>query len=332
MSSWFQDINRELSRIRKGTIAPVYFIYGGDEFLADQVVQSLRRAFKDKFGNTDFTHLHANEVTASALQNALYTQSLFQNHQITWIYEIKSLIPSARKVLVKYLVAPDENNVVLLSLAKFDKKNSFVQEIIEHAVTLYTNTPFENEIPQWIEDTFRERNRSIEPSAIRRLMQLTGTQLFDLANEIDKLDIFLEPGKKVDENDIKQIAGVVRSFSIDDLLTAIGQKNGRKAIIVIRNLVEQGIHDTRIIIPFFHFFWNMQLLRNDRSSSDADLMKWLRIYKPKEIAIQKNLAMQFSADQCRAGIKAAVAADMRLKTSQTDSLTNLIIMIKAVVN
>lgn len=328
--SWLSDYEHELQRIRNGELGPLYFLYGNDFYLRDNAVRTIRKALKSQTAY-DYSIALAQELDANELQNLLYGNSLFQSARCTVIQEIKGLLPSARKILQRYLGQKADDNILILTAETLDYKNAFYKRIQEHALTLMTTTPFENEIPAWIRNYLSAYNRSIETGAIAELLRIVGPDLGKLSNELDKIDIFLPENKEVEEKDVRMLTGQSRTFSIDDLLQALGRRDKSRAVLVCGNLIENGINGVYLVIALYQFFWKLLMLKDKRLISQSqNLGKSVRVYRPKQLDELKAFALRFSRSQLMEAVRALVDADRRQKTTAIETTANFMIAIDGI--
>lgn len=325
--SWLSDYEHELQRIKNGELGPLYFLYGNDFYLRDNAIRAIRKTLKSKT-DYDYSIALAQELDANELQNLLYGNSLFQSTRCTVIQEIKGLLPSARKILQRFLEQKGTDNILILTAETLDYKNALYKRIQDHALTLMTTTPFENEIPAWIRNYLSAYNRSIETGAIAELLRIVGPDLGKLSNELDKIDIFLPENKEVRERDVRMLTGQSRTFSIEDLQQALGRRDKARAVLVCGNLIENGINGAYLVIALYQFFWKLLMLKDKRLISQSqNLGKSIRVYRPKQLDELKAFALRFSRSQLLEDVKALVDADRRQKTTTIEATANFMIAI-----
>jgi len=111
--TWLQDYFKEMEKVRKGQIRPVYLLFGSDFYLASTFIQEVRSALSNR--GIERQHVTAKELRVNDLQQLLYGTALFQTGNFILIEEIKQMIPTVRKMFLKYLENPAESNTVILT-------------------------------------------------------------------------------------------------------------------------------------------------------------------------------------------------------------------------
>ncbi|MCF7832005.1 MAG: DNA polymerase III subunit delta [Candidatus Marinimicrobia bacterium] len=328
--SWLSDYEHELAMIRSGKLKPVYFVYGNDYYLRDTAVQSIRKSMSEQGISYDYAYHNAAELDASELQNVLFGTSLFQSNHCSVINNVKGLLPSARKIMNNYLQQPEASNVLILTADEVDGRNAFYKRIQMSAGTLMANSPFENEIPGWVRQYTAKINRTIDVNAINELIRYVGSDLGKLSNEIDKVHIYLPEEQAITRDDIRKISGYSKTYSIDQLLDAIGQRNKSAAVAICKNLIENGVSDVYLIIAMYQYIWKLILLKDKRLIASPDLSKHVRVYRPKQLEQLKMVATRFSMPQLKKAISKLVQADRRVKTSSCDPVSNFMITLEGI--
>jgi DNA polymerase III delta subunit len=325
----FGTFQKELEFIQQGKLKAAYFIYGDDLYLVDQAVLAAQTAFRRKYPSAEISSFNAMEANASLLQNALYSNSLFESHSCLIVWEVKGLIPTARKVLNQYLQQINSENCLILVQSAIDRKNKFLKELEKSLTVMPAISPDPREIPRWLQEQAKRRNRKIGQEAVQELLSITGGSLSDLSNELDKLDLYCEPNAEINSEDVRAVAGAVKSYPVDYLWLALKNKDLKKAIVVLKNLVEHGYGDkaTQLIIGFFSFFNALLMIKSDpqRRRSEFDLQRAAGIFYRASWWPSAADAGRYSFQQVRAAIAKAVETDRQLKTSsQIDSFTLLV--------
>ena len=328
--SWLSDYEHELNMIRNGKLKPVSFLYGNDYYLRDTAIQSIRKSLTEQGVSYDYDFFNASELDATELQNLLFGTTLFQSQKCSVINNVKGLLPSARKIMNNYLQKPETSNVLIITAEEIDGRNAFYKRIQSASTTMMANSPFENEIPGWIRQYTAKLNRSIDVAAINELIRYVGSDLGKLSNELDKVHIFLPEDRSITREDIRKISGYSKTYSIDQLLEAIGQKNKSTAVVICKNLLENGVSDVYLMIALYQYVWKLILLKDQRLITSPDLSKHVRVYRPKQLDQLKMVASRFSMPQLKKAVSALVSADRRIKTSSCDPTSNFMMTLEGI--
>ncbi|MDD3966437.1 MAG: DNA polymerase III subunit delta [Candidatus Neomarinimicrobiota bacterium] len=329
--SWLSEFEHEIHSVRNGELKPVYFCYGADPYLRDHAISEIRKALKTAGISYDYTIISGTDSDAGEIRDLLFGTSLFQSARCTVIFDVKGLLPSARKILLQYLQQATPGNTLILTAEALDYKNALYKRIQEHAVTLMTTTPFESEIPAWVRKYLAGYNRQISAAAISELLRLVGADLGKLSNELDKLDIYLPDGREVNEADVRMISGQSMVYGIDDLMIAIGKKDKAAAVGICRNLIENGISGVYLVVALYQFIWKLIMLKDARLLNQTkDLAKSIRVFRAKQLEELRIFSLRYNMRELRQAVTALVDADRRQKTTSCDDLANFMIALDGI--
>ncbi|MEA1986905.1 MAG: DNA polymerase III subunit delta [Candidatus Marinimicrobia bacterium] len=328
--SWFSDYFQEIKKMDNGNLQPVYFLFGDDFYLQNNFIDQVTKSYRKKVGEIDREIVYSKSIDISELQNMLYSISMFQKPQLIIIKDIKKLKNNSKKLVLKYLNDPVKDKILVLVSPEIDNKNSFLKSVKKKATTLMITSPFENEIPFWIKNYLAESDSEITDSAIDELIKIVGTNLSDLINELDKLTIYLEKDSKITDNDVRFIAGYSKTHKINDLLNAIGKRDKSQAIFVMENLISNGFSDVYMLITLYNYIWGLAVLKNPQIRTDFNTGIIVKIFNTNQLNQMKQYSRNYSKSELLRGINAIVEGDVRVKTTQTNTMNNLILVIEKI--
>jgi len=320
--TWLQDYFREIENVRMAKIAPVTLLYGSDFYLASNFIHEVRKKLSG-FG-IERQHVTAKELRVNELQQLLFGTSLFQSRNFIIIEEIKQMIPTVRKAFLKYLENPSDSNILILTAPVIERRHEFLSSVSRMALTLYINPPFDNEIPQWAVEYLKKKDRLADREAVITLIRMTGNDLNDLANELDKLDLMLPAGERITSGAVMKSAGYLRTWSPEDLAESVGERDRKKMVIIAENLIKNGVSETFIYTTLFHYLWNLRILRDLKVRDGAKLTRTFRKDKYEKML---RASSSFTNASLARGVESLLKADTELKTISGDSLTRVIFLL-----
>jgi DNA polymerase-3 subunit delta len=318
MSS-IQNFYKEIEIVKQGKISPAVFLYGGDFFLQDLYLMTMTDSvFSNSSQVSGKNTYYCSEITSEELSQILFTYSLFQETQVTILKDIGKLVQSARKVLMRWLEHPGGGNFVILTSNNIEPRNNFYKKIQDKCKTIFTDSPGEKDIPEWINTRCDELNRGITPEAVEELFQHVGSSLLDLNNAITQLNLFLETGKDITKTDVDKMVGVSRVESISSLQAAVGEKDTHRAYSILLNLLDHHVKGTYIITMLTHLFWNLLYLKESPSPDYYSLRRDLRIYNQQSFQLYQKWAQTYSKGELDKNLKHILETDLRIKTTNVD--------------
>jgi DNA polymerase-3 subunit delta len=223
--------------IRDKRFAAVYYLFGEDDFLKEQAVRQLVDSAVDP-ATRDFNLevRRASELDAETLGSLLGTPPMMAERRVLVVRDIGVLRKDARTLLDRYIKAPASDAVVILVTpagAKTDR-------LLSASATALEFEPLTGDrVPKWI--TYHaetELGTPITPEAVALLQSALGTDLPQLAIELDKLASYANGGT-IDDAAVTAIVGVRRGETLGTFLDAVGARDVVTALDLLPSVMAQ---------------------------------------------------------------------------------------------
>ncbi|MDR0307035.1 MAG: DNA polymerase III subunit delta [Chitinispirillales bacterium] len=221
--------------------------------------------------------------TLSSFIGRMMTASLFQEIRVFCIFHAQSFSESELGELDKALdyEIPD---VYLFIAAQIEKRSSAEAKILKKlqlkkraAAALVTvqdcSKPYDNKLAEWITKQAPGMfNRQIERDAAQLLAELVEFDL--LYSELQKIDINLPAGARIDKKIVEEITGATRTLTVFELAAALGQKDLPRALNVLDSLFSCGFSAPFAISAIFRHFWSLFKIKNFLEKNPALLKQY----------------------------------------------------------
>jgi DNA polymerase-3 subunit delta len=215
---------------------PVYFFHGEDDFLKDARIRELVETAVDP-STRDFNLelRRGNELDSETLDSLLSTPPMLAERRVVVIRDVDKLKKDPRLLLERYLVRPAADTVLVLVApagAKADKP------LAERATAVEFAPLTGDRIPRWINHQAETvLGRHITPDAVTLLQEAVGSDLAQLAVELEKLASYASD--TIDESAVTAVVGIRRGESLGSLLDAVAAKNVTAALALIPGVLQQ---------------------------------------------------------------------------------------------
>ena len=305
-----------MKRAEKKKISRAYLFSGEEEFqkreTLDRLIQLLIPPSHKSF-NLDI--LHASRSSTVEIINKTSTFPLGTEKRLIIVYDIDKLTPSDKNLLIPHLKGIPESSCLILVTAGSDKRKKFFLDLEKTITVVDFPKLYENQIPSWITNRVKGYGKSIKKEAIQVLQSWAGKSLPDLANEIEKLLIFVGDKNTITSEDVKQVAGYTGTNDIFQLLNSVGHKNTKQALEILNNLFFYS-HPTGTIIHWLteHLIRLLKIKEFDYKKSEIPLTSYLRTHN-YFLKDYKEQSKNFNREQLQNGFLLLYQADMDLKTS-----------------
>jgi DNA polymerase-3 subunit delta len=225
--------------IKRRSFDGAYYIMGDDDYQKDDAVRQLMDTALDP-GTKDFNldSRRASEVDAETLEVLLSTPPMMAEKRVVLLREVNAIKKESRRVLDDYLKNPAPDLLLLMTVAAGCKADS---ALLTSSTPLHFDPLAGDRVPKWIAHTASsEFGVKISESAIELLQAAVGSDLYQLAGELDKLASYVDgDGREVGEEDVAAVVGVRRGETQSDLLDAVADRNVSRALELIPHVLAQ---------------------------------------------------------------------------------------------
>jgi DNA polymerase III subunit delta len=237
--------------VQARAFAPVYYLYGDDDYLKDGAIRDLLDAAIDP-STRDFNleQRRGADLDAEMVSSLLSTPPMLAERRAVVVRDVTSLKKAARGQLDKYLVRPASDTLVLLTSPAGTKAD---------AALLSVSTPLEfaplspDRVRRWIaHHATTVLKVGIDEDAAVLLQQAVGSDLQLLAAELDKcasytlgaLEALHGPEATpstptIDSEAVSAVVGVRRGETVTDLLDAVARQDAAAAIALVGHVLGQ---------------------------------------------------------------------------------------------
>jgi DNA polymerase-3 subunit delta len=357
--------------IREDALAPCYFLYGEETFLADEFIDQLRETLAGPSGE-DFhvDHFYLDETKWMDITDAARTAPfLFHSWRVIAVRvperkpggdkgswkrgdadedEVKTarfLGETDQKILREYCAEPQARTVLVVVMPGKVRKNDtvvrFFSSLPRSAVVIRELKPlYPNQLRSWADRKAQSLGKSLTAAAKDRLLEVVGSDLRLLGNELDKLAIFVGERRGIDEDDVNEATGWLRSFEVYELDEALAGADFGRGVAVLGNLFSEGERPEMIVARLATYFRNVLTaqtwLREKSRSRDEIFQHFFPYIKagPGEFYRTKfnaffSVVEGLSRSDLNSLLRGLSQADVKIKTSDADERTVLEIFLKS---
>lgn len=231
--------------IQSRTFAPVYYLFGDDDYLKDAAVRDLLEAAIDP-ATRDFNceTRRGNELDAEAVGSLLATPPMLAERRAVVIRDVTLLKKAARQQLDAYLKRPASDTLLLLVSPAGTKADA----PLTASSTVLDFEPLSPErVRKWIaHQATTALSMTVTDDAAALLQQSVGNDLNLLAAELDKCASYVlgaidarggamadEAKPSIDADAVAAVVGVRRGETVTDLLDAIAAQDAPRAVALV---------------------------------------------------------------------------------------------------
>jgi len=152
------------------------------------------------------------------------------------------------KGLVEYVAQlPDTCVLIVLVDEELDANNALLKAAGQFGTVVQCMLPKGAAIKGWITQRAKGRGVTITPEAAALLADFIGNQLRLLANELDKLATYVGAGETITVEAVRMLSAQVQEARIFDLTDAMAQRNTKRALDILHDLLADGEPPLKLI-------------------------------------------------------------------------------------
>jgi len=320
--------------INKGTLQPVYYFFGEDYYLLQNVLDSISKVVSP-FITSDFdkeTFYGDKKQIGEVLEFA--TAFPFGSERKLIIFKQVEKVKDI-KPLVDYAASPADFTVLVLihngtisNLSTEPYKTLGKYNFIFEAKELKGKN-----LHKWLVSHVEKKGKSILQENAQLLIDISGESRSILENQIEKIITFMSEEKVISFNHIQALSSRLKQFSIFDLQNAIGKKEKDNAINVAFNLLENSAEPIFIVAMLTRYFTGVsrvtELTKEDIPSQQAARIVGTHPFYYKDYQQARRL---YSDTDLANVFRALLHADLSIKTTSADGKNIVTILISEILS
>ncbi len=297
---------------------PLYFFYGEETFLIDELQELLiANALDPDQHDFNLDVVYGSETEASQVIGLCQGFPAGAPKRVVIVREFEKM--DNNREFKTYAEQPNPQSIVLLACT--DKPNLRAhpyRALKEHATWSEFESPYDNEMPDWIQSYVQGQGYEIDPKANQMLADYVGTDLQRAASEIEKLITFAGDRTRLTTDDVLAASGQTREFNVFELQAAIGEGRHADAERIAGRILQQAsnprseaIMMVAVLNGYFDKLWKLQAPGAQRKNK-YDIASLIGV--PPFFADEyKQAAQRYDRTSITDAYSALLAADYELK-------------------
>ena len=294
------DFSGALSEVQNGPRRNLYLLSGEEEYFIDILVQNLLTRFLQP-GMKDFNYqvLFGPEISDQQLMNSISEFPMMSEYRVILCYDFDKVKIKNQDIFNQFFSKSIDTTILILVVNKLDKRKTIYKNLLSIAFNYEAKKLYEDRIPGWILNKVKSDGYLISSEAAEALFSFLGSNLRDIANELEKIYLYLdESNKEINFSTIEKVSGFSREYSPFQLANFIIKKDIKTALSVGTLLLEKGEPLVKILSGIYFQFnklWQVAfMLRNNKSEKDVLVKLNIRSYFFKD---EKKLALMIKNEQ-----------------------------------
>lgn len=229
--------------LAEGRIPPVLLFHGSEPFLAWDALRRLTETLCPDRSLLPLNRelLEAKEVTPETIVNAAQTAPAFSAWRLIIVRGAEALSPKGREPLAAYVKSPNPTTCLVFLALEPLPANHWLLQVLPASCVVEARGLAGAGLVSWLRAYVRSNGFDCGDEALSLLVDCVGEDLTTLANELEKVFLFLQPGtKRVTADQVRAVVGEHRSRSIFDLTRAMERRDLGQGLAVLDRLLAAG--------------------------------------------------------------------------------------------
>ncbi|WP_308410487.1 DNA polymerase III subunit delta [Bacillus sp. Marseille-P3661] len=317
-------------KIKNKNIANLYLLYGTEEFLIDETLKLLiQETLEPSEQEFNLSIFDMNDVPVDIAMEDAETLPFMGERKIVIVRDPifltgqkeKSKITHDLKKLEQYLENPSPDSVVIFVglYEKLDERRKIVKLLKKNGEVLHAEVMDERSIQKWIVDRVGRSQKLISDSAVQFLMKLVGPNLMLLANEVDKLVLYIGNDSEIGESTVQKLVPRTLEQNIFSLIDMIVKRRTADALTYFYDLLEQKEEPIKILSllaqQFRLIYQVKELFKRGYGQNQTGTYLKVHPYRVKLASLQ---AEKFPEEELVGIMNQLAEIDYKMKTGRMD--------------
>ncbi len=328
-ASTFDDLAGSLSR---GDVAPIYVLFGEEDFLIDEAVQAIiRTVLRDGEREFNLDIVSAADQDVRDILGIATAFPMMAERRVVVVRDIEKITGKDIEVFTAYCENPSRSTCLVLVGTKPDFRKKPFLNLKRNGRLMEAKPLYDNQVPGWIAGRIRKAGKAITPDASKMLTAYVGSSLRDIQNELEKLYIYVGERKEVTADDVAAVVGMSKEYTVFELQKAIGARDLRRAVAITQHMLEAGESVPFIVVMLTNYFTNLwQLYEMRRKGVPFREQATRARMNPYFLQEYVDALSHFSPSEVEKAFLLLAAADEQAKSTSRDPgeiLTALIVQL-----
>jgi len=179
----------------RSDICPVYFLYGPEDYLIEERVQSLlNQTLSQKERGLNFHLFNGEEHSSQEIIQTAQTLPMFSQSRFVLVSDIDRMDEEKVEALMEYIQKPSSSTCLVLIGQAMGTWRAYRKEIEKVGQLAEYPRLRGKALASWVRKRMQEKGKPLSEGAAEYLIEIVGDHLYDLDNATEK--ILLSGGEK----------------------------------------------------------------------------------------------------------------------------------------
>lgn len=231
--------------VKAGKIAPVYMLYGDDEYPIQEAVKLLKATVAaGPMAQFNLDELSGTSLSWANVLERARTLPMMSPRRLVVGWDVDKLLKKDdddAEALLGYLAAPLAETVLVFTAKAVDKRTKLGKTLTGKGVAvLEAGHPKPAEVPALVTRFVAAFGKRIDQTAARALADLIGTETMWIRNEVEKLCLYVGERPDVTLDDVQAVMADINARQVWDLTDALAKKDFALCMKVLEPIARES--------------------------------------------------------------------------------------------
>ncbi len=296
----------------------VYLFTGEEIYLRNQYKKKLQDALISPEDTVNLNYYQGKGISVQELIDQGETMPFFSERRLL-VVEDSGFFKSASLELAEYLENIPETTYFLFVENEVDKRGRLYKTVKKYGSVVEFSRQTEDMLMRWILGILKKEQKNITRSTMELFLEKTGTDMNQIGMELEKLLSYTMGREVITAEDVEAICTSQTVNKIFEMISAMAEKNQRKALDLYYDLLALKEAPMRILYLIARQFNQIMLISelNEQGLGREAIAEKLGI---QSFIVRNGIryARSFSAEQLRYAVETAVQTETDVKTGKLD--------------
>ena len=323
-TSDFPAKQRQLNEdVASGDFKPCYLIYGDEAYLRLQNRDKLVKALGGSANSMNFNKYEGDNISPTEVIDMAETMPFLSDRRVILV-ENSGFFKAGCPELADYLKAPSETTLFIFVEKEVDKRKDIYKALSKIGFEMECSAQDEELLKKWIRSRVASEGKDISPRAQAVLIDRVGTDMSNIATEIEKLICYCIDRNAITEEDIDAVCANYLTGRIFAMTDAISSQDQTKAMELYYDLLARKEPPAKILALITRQFNIMLQIKEmtDNRRSSAEIASALKI-APFLVGKYQGWARKYSFEQLRGALELCASNDEAVKKGKLDYIISV---------
>jgi DNA polymerase-3 subunit delta len=239
----------DLERSLRENLGPLYLLLGTERYLREVMARAitdtaLSQTLLREFNESSFSLTSDPVQAAIAAADAL---PMMSDRRVVRIRDFGRLREADEEILIRYLNNPASFTVMIFIADELDKRKKITKALLD-SCTVVDFSPLKDAAAKaWAKTYLKQLKTSADDQVLNEIINLVGTDVQTLANELDKLASAAHDTGRITSTHVDELIGRSRELSNFELGDHLLANNRKRALETLHRLLDDGAEPVMLI-------------------------------------------------------------------------------------